>query len=245
MPLLSSALGRSLAILQAASLADRPLRYSDLKASTPGISDSTFSRLLRSLERSGYLVHVPEAGYAPGPGIRRWTDAIRQSPRDFSDIAAETVDVLTAATQESAALALLEDSTIRIVESRTMPDAVSVVRKDGILHFEDDHAASLAILHQLPPDRRTALLTTRHSRIRTTTRYVSGVKAALRAEGFWLDQSRARPGICRMALPFQRHGKPGAVFFCLTLVSAQQRKDVLLRELRVAQAALQKFKGAL
>lgn len=234
-----SALSRGLAILESVSLATRPLRFSELRAVAPDMPDSTLSRLLRSLEVSGHLARVSDAGYASGPETCRWLAAIRKSSRDFRDVAAEVIQVLTSTTHESAAVALLGEEAIQIVKSQTVQEAIWIIREGQLLHFEADHAASLAILHQLPSTRRREALKSSRSRIRNLAEYTAAVKATRQTDGLWLDHSRERPGICRMALEFAHAGQPGAVFLCLTIESARQRYKALGLALRAAQSALQ------
>lgn len=233
-------LSRGLAVLQAVSTADRPLRFSELRTVAMHVPDSTLCRLLQSLESSGHLTHQPDVGYTPGPQIQHWLKAVRKSPQSFQDCAAAQIQILTSTIRESAAVALHDGEAIRILKSKTEPDAISIIEEGEILHFESDHAASLAILHQMKNAALNQALKSRYSRIRNAQEYGKAVKATLRKDGLWLDRSQIRPGICRMALPFSYHKCPGAIFLCLTLETARKKTTALFHALRIAQQELQK-----
>jgi|GEM_PF-5252115 len=234
-----TALSRGIAILESVSLTTRPLRFSELRAIVPGVPDSTLSRLLRSLESSGHLARHADMGYTAGPETRRWMTAIRQSPSRFHDVVIEQLKFLTTTAKESAAVALLDDEAIRIFKSQAVPEAVSIISEGEILYFDTDHAGCLAILHQLDRTRRAEAFKSRYSRIHHAKEYAAAIRTTRLKSGFWLDRSRARPGICRIALGFTHNGQPGTIFLCLTVESAQRHWDFLSRALRTAQKTLQ------
>lgn len=227
-PARPNALSRGLRLLEAVSVADAPLRFSDCRELLPGIGDSTLARLLQGLETEGYLERAEGEGYAPGPALREWRGRLTRQGPDFPSLAREAVAGLVRAADESAAVCLLEGDRIVTVTGHSVPGGIQVMRPGDTLHFEADHAAALVILQSLSPAARRRLLAGPHSQIADESAYAEGLAAARWEDGLCRDQSRLRPGVSRIARGFRCRGQPGAVFYCVTTERARRSADLAL-----------------
>lgn len=229
---------RGLRLIRHLLLAGQPVRFKDLRPVLPGVPDSTLTRLLKSLEEHGYLVSHPRDGYSPGPELAEWQRSLRETRPSRSEMLARTVTRLAGRTNESAAFALLEGDHISISASRTVFGAVSVIPAGSVLHFEADHAAALAILSQLSGTERRRHLRGPTSRIADEATCRQATEACSLGDGLYMDASRERPGICRLAAALPVDGQPGALFLCLTRQRAEEAREALLALLREERDAL-------
>lgn len=198
------------------------LRYSEIKAHWPALADSTLTRLLRSLEAAEWLLRDADALYHAGPRLLACEQRIRGTERPLRRRLEELARGLSLQTHESAAVVRWQGESLMTVASVSVPDGVSVLEYGHRLHFEADHAASLAVLAQLSRKERLACLHGPHSRIASERAYHAGVKAARREDGCWLDESCARPGVSRLAVGLTLGDLPGALFLCLTTATARR-----------------------
>jgi len=225
------ALSRGLAVMTLVLQAPEGLRYSEIKSFWPGLADSTLSRLLRSLESSGHLRRDERAHYRAGEAVEPWRRALSSQSPTLREQLDQLVHDVSAAANESAGVAALETDHLRFLSTHSLPDTVSIASPGGLLHFEEDHAASLAILGQLSPEVRRPLLAGRTSRIDSEAMFQAGWQTAICDRGLLLDEARARPGISRMAVPIRVEQKPAALFLCLTTASAHRDFERLSRVL--------------
>jgi len=235
----NAALTRGLAIVEAVSRASGPLRFSELRAVIGEISDSSLARLLRSLESSGHLQRDADEGYKMGRRLAAWQAALRVGPTDWRVRLQVEIQQLCQMAHESAAAAYLQQDQITVAYGQTVEGGVTVMRTGTLLHFEADHAGSLAILAALPANLRNQLLVSRFSRIPDREEYRVGVEEARRGKGLWLDRSRERPGISRLAVALTVNGRPGSLFFCLPTESALARYGQLSTALLEARERLE------
>jgi len=148
-PVPKSTLARGLRVLEALSVADGPLRFSDLKALLPGLTDSTVSRLLQTLETDGYVAKESTLGYVSGPALRAWFERMAILPKSAIEVFRQVALNLSWLSNESAAIAILQDARLTVVASQLVEGAVSIIGVGGCLHFEADHAGSMALLRAL------------------------------------------------------------------------------------------------
>lgn len=216
----NAALARGLKVLEYVSLQAGPVRYSAISAQLSGINDSTLSRLLRSLESLGYLIRETD-GYTLGAAWKRWQTLLQSKPLNDAEVFERMVLDLVCRTNESAGVALLMEDRLVVVASRTAREGVSIIGEGDVLHFEADHAASMAVLDSLPESARLACLDSPYSRMADRDAYVAGREALHEENGVFLDRSLTRPGICRMAVCFERGAVYGSLFLCMTRERAE------------------------
>lgn len=234
-----SALSRGLKLVEHFLQTDRPVRFTELRELLPGIPDSTLSRLLRTLEENGCIAPVAKSGYTAGPRIAEWRRLAADSGKaDWSRRVEQAVHELARLTNESAAYAELRDDRLAVAVSVTVPGAVSVIGPGSTLHFEADHAAALAVLNSLPPPQRQRLIEGRYSRIPDSFAYHEGIRNFKQDDIIFLDRSRERPGICRIAVPVETPVRHGALFLCLTLDRAAEAQGALVDQLLRQRNAL-------
>jgi len=232
-------LSRSLAVLREVSCAGKPVRFSEMRKTLEDLPDSTLSRLLRSLEEAGYLAREGRAGYVVGPRWAAWTSELGPLPADPLQRYRDCVKTLVRRTNESAGVALLEADRLVVMASETASGAVSIIPSGGILHFEADHAASLAVLALLPSTEQARLVASPYSRISGLRALARGLRSARQGPGLFLDQSCERPGICRMAVAVKTRERLLAVFLCLTEQQARSDPSFYAEALRAAKAELE------
>lgn len=232
-------LSRSLAILRLISCAGKPVRFSELREALDELPDSTLARLLRRLEEGGYLIREGRVGYLPGSRLEAWKNDLGKLPPDPLRRYRDCVKTLVRQTNESAGTAILEADRLVVTASETASGAVSIIPPGGILHFEEDHAASLAVLALLPPSERERLIGGSYSRISGPRALARGLRAARQEKGLFIDQSRERPGISRIALAFKTGTVPGVVFLCLTGHQARTQSAFYAEALQAAKTELE------
>ena len=225
----SSTLLRGLTLLQRVSLADRPIRFSELREILPGATDTTISRLLQVLESEGYLKRAETSGYEPGDTFLSWIREVSDEDESFQSVAEKIVRKLCRASNESTAIAVFEGNRLRVVASETAEGAISVIRPNETLHFEGDHAGSLAALSLLTKPEQNDCIGDRYSRIGNAEELENSLSMTSEATPgpIFRDHSLSRPGICRIACPFQAGTKRGSLFFCLTETQADHQFDTL------------------
>jgi hypothetical protein len=100
---------------------------------------------------------------------------------------------------------------------------VSIIGPGTTLHFEADHAASLAVLELLPERERLRLLEGPYSRIGGREPYLLGRGRLCRQGEVVMDQSLERPGISRVAIAGVSGDRRGTLYLCLTEKQARER----------------------
>ncbi len=233
------ALDRGLRILDQLIRSESPVRYNELRASLPGIQDSTLSRILKALEAYGYVSRDPEIGYSITRQVSDWSTYLTTGTPALSALAQKEVERLTERGNESAAVVLFRNDRIETLSSRSLNGGIQVLKEGDLLHFEEDHAAALAILNQLPANKRKTCLQGSHSRFPKKYAFRQLIEEMRQDDGCLIDQSRERPGVCRMAHAFEHKGQTGAIFFCLTQEACRSKLRELSPLLREAAVELQ------
>lgn len=232
------ALDRGLHILDQLIRSESPTRYNELKASLPGVQDSTLSRILKALESYGYIQRDADTGYSITHQVRDWSTYLNRQKPELSTLARREVDPLVKLGEESAAVVLLTDDRIVSLYSRSYQGGIQVLGAGDVLHFEADHAAAIAVLAKLPIERRQSCLESTFSRFSKDCSFQAIETSMQQADGCFLDRSIARPGICRLAQSFQHGQQIGAVFFCLTLDALETKQSQLAQLLEKAAKRL-------
>jgi DNA-binding IclR family transcriptional regulator len=228
------ALGRGLYILDQLIRNEGPVRYNELRASLPGVQDSTLSRILKALETYGYIDRDPDNGYSTTVKVSAWSPYLRATTSDLSTLAHKEIDQLVALGEESAAVVQLVDDRILTLCSRTMKDGIQVLSAGDPLHFEADHAGAIAILEQLNQSERKSCIKDSASELIVTKSLQQIIDSMRTDDDVLIDRSHARPGICRMAISFKHGSVLGAVFFCLTVEACQSKGAHLATLLRAS-----------
>ncbi len=224
-----SSLIRGLKLLEHLSSAVEPVRFSDLRDVLSGATDATLSRLLQMLEGAGYVERREREGYVAGPSLECWMRQCQAKEPDFGQLCERSVQQLSMSTNESAGFVLLEVDHLSLLASCTAEGAVSIAPAGSVFHIEADHAASLAVLSALTKKHVRQLIRGPYSRIASVEDWSEAdqVSAVSNDPPIYLDRSRQRPGICRMATPVQVGERIGALFLCLTVEQARTHQERL------------------
>jgi DNA-binding IclR family transcriptional regulator len=214
------ALERGLLIIEALIESQNELRFSDLKQILCGISDASLNRLLVSLLQSGHI-NKSVTGYSLNNRVKEWIGTLgrEDSLERLYDRAVENlVDTL----QESAGFCRLEEGRILVKASRSCPDSIGIIEPGGTLHFEEDHAASLALLSLLDDEKRLIALNSEYSFIQDEYIYREMLLRFKRGSVI-ADTSFRRVGISRIAIPVAVGQYPCALFICLPSAAVEQK----------------------
>lgn len=221
------ALSRGLTILELLIKHPRGLRYTELKESLDGVGDASMGRLLTALTESGFAVKQYNRYFA-SERVRSWLSWDKNAVAVFIH---KTVDAVADESGESAAFALYEGEQIRIAYSRNCQDSINIIPAGDTLHFEDDHAASLAVLGLLSEKERERALASPFSRS-SIEAWKEGQRCFYR-DGYYADRSKQRRGISRIAVPWSDGQRRGALFLCLPterLIKSEKRLAELIKK---------------
>ncbi len=211
------ALDRGLDLLESVITSINPLKYTDLKKSIPGISDSSLNRLITSLIEKEFLEKSLDGYYTEGVNLRKWTKfLIKES--NLNELIDHILGGLLDLTNESVGLAKLTDNRIEMIKRINADNSISIIPKGAILHFESDHAGSLAILDSLSHETRISLLENSFSRISSIKEYEEGIEKFKYIDGkqhiYFLDESVSRIGVSRLAVPLWINKELYVLFIC-------------------------------
>lgn len=239
-------LARGLRLLEHVSSSAEPVRFSELRELLDGATDATISRLLQSLESEGYVERVGKAGYAPGPRFEMWMIRRHQTDLDFPQTCRRLVIQLSQRSNESAAIIAFQAGRLTTVASHTAEGAVSVLDIGQTLYYERDHAAALAFIDSQRTATRKQLIQSPLSRIRSLEELLGAIRTSIRTglrtaqTKVFLDQSEARPGISRLAVPFKTQTQSGAIFLCLTTAQAKANLETLAAHLQTTREQIER-----
>lgn len=235
-------LARGLRLLEQVSSSAEPVRFSELRELLDGATDATISRLLQSLESEGYVERVGKAGYAPGPRFEMWMNRRHQTDLDFPQTCRRLVIQLSQRSNESAAIIAFQAGRLTTVASHTAEGAVSVLDIGQTLYYERDHAAALAFIDSQRTATRKQLIQSPLSRIRSLEELRRAIRTSIRTAQtkVFLDQSEARPGISRLAVPFKTQTQSGAIFLCLTTAQAKANLETLATHLQTTREQIER-----
>ncbi len=214
-------------------------RYSEIKLCFTGITDASLNRLLKALMASNVLMKAVDGRYCLSTRISRWGELLTNNLQWRDRVVAE-VDSLAAAAAESAAFGLLETDRIEIVHSCSWRDSIMVIEPGEVLHFESDHAGSIAVLSRLPTAEIERLIRGPFSRIDQLGQVREAVDK-WRYEGAFKDCSARRPGISRIAVAVQVDDiRAGCLFYCLPTLRAERRSRELAELLEDGRLRLER-----
>ncbi|WP_028921974.1 IclR family transcriptional regulator [Pseudonocardia acaciae] len=152
-----SYLARLLDVIDVAVTHERaPLPMSEIAAAA-GVPVSTASRLLGLLGEHGFLVQLPDAGYAAGPRLLRVAMGAIERLRDTDRLKA-AVEALSDQAGESASAGLLVGDEIVLVARKEPTHSLRAVARVGDIIAPHTSAMGKAILSRLPAQRRAAVL---------------------------------------------------------------------------------------
>ncbi|MDQ8195330.1 helix-turn-helix domain-containing protein [Coraliomargarita sp. SDUM461004] len=221
------ALDRGLHILDQLIRSDAPLRYNELKASFPGIQDSTLSRILKALENYGYIERDADLGYNISCQVRAWSPYLSNQTPDFATLSREAVEQLVEHGRESAAVVQLDQEILTTIASRSVHNGIQVLQVGDLLHYEADHAAAVAILSALPASKRQQCLHSTTSRFPADYDFERILREMRQENELLIDRSQERPGVCRIAKSFHNGEQLCAIFYCLTVEACQTKFESL------------------
>jgi DNA-binding IclR family transcriptional regulator len=236
----SSTLLRGLKVLEQISLAGEPVRFSDLRQTLPGATDATLSRLLQTLEAADYVRRSGKVGYIRGPALQNWIQLCGTGSGGFQNLAKNTVRHLCRVSDESTALVTFANERLTVVASQVAEGAVSIIHPGHTLHFEGDHAGALAVLSLMDPAERRRMIESPLSTIPSVTELDESLARYRSSQSpeILRDHSLARPGICRIATPFQTGPHRGSLFLCLTETQADENFSELTQQLLASKEHL-------
>lgn len=235
------ALDRGLDILDTIISRNSPLKYSDIKKTLPSISDSSLNRLLVSLIDKDFISKDSNGRYISSLKLLRWKKILlgNQSLEDEIRVA---VDNVVNKLDESAAFAHHTGNRIEIVFSRSAKDSISIISRGETLHFESDHAASLAIIDTFAEDGKLDCIKGPFSKIKNIQELENGLKMfkhKKRSTLYYLDESNYRKGVCRLAVHITIDKNPCVLFICAPTVRIEENLDSYLTVLINSAKCLQ------
>ena len=201
-------LTRSIEVIEIYLKKPFPRTWSALESDTE-LPHSSLARLLSHLCELKLLNKNKQGLYEPGRRFSKWSKILSGS----KDVSAynHLTKKIAELTEESTAIAILEYNKILVESVQLFPESVNIVPKGTLIHFERDHAASTAILFQLPEDVRKSFIGGEFSKIKSYKTLQNAHQRHKRASHYF-DKSISRPGISRIAYPILLGNKPGAIF---------------------------------
>lgn len=191
-----------------------------------GIGKSTAHRLLNTLAEERLLERNPTSGaYRLGLAIYQLGTAVAVHT-EIHEAAGPVIEHLSAATRETAMVAILDGSQVVCIERRESPQALRLVGRVG--SREDAHVTSagkLLIAH-LPAEQRERLLTGRP--LRRATQFTLTDPVALRSQceeilirGWAENINESEVGVSGVSAPIRN--RTGAVIAAVSVVGPSQR----------------------
>ena len=234
------ALDRGLIILDALVSSNSPLKYTDLKKTIKGISDSSLNRLISSLMDSDYIKKDSDGRYIKSGRLLRWGDLLANQQSLTLKIQT-MVENTVHKSKESAAFATLRGNRIEISKSISKENSISIISEAQILHFKEDHAGALAIIYQLSKEERKNCLSSEYSKINNNKTLNEGLRRfSQEKEGFtyYLDESREREGVSRLAIPLKIKNDPCSLFICAPTIRIKNHLSEFLAILQREAASI-------
>ncbi|HEY6740704.1 MAG TPA: IclR family transcriptional regulator [Actinopolymorphaceae bacterium] len=239
-PTLISSVQRALRLLDAVSLADRPVPAKKLAAATGQALPTTY-HLLRTLVYEGYLTRVDD-GYLLGDRLTSLTD--RSRGQKIATRVRPTLRILHEELGVASYLSSYENGEISILD---VVDSPSAPRVDLWVGFHDaGHATAVgkSILACLPEEDRKDYLS-RHQLSDLTPNTITNRRALLehlhRQRTYALDKGEYAIGTACLATPVQLPGHTGAVAVSLPtrrLPEVLDHRQALTRAARRIELAL-------
>ena len=171
-----------------------------------GVARSTAHRLLTALRRRGFVRQDrPNGAYLPGPALVE-IGLAAVSRIDIRRVARPVLEEVREQTQETVSLAVLEGTTIRIVDCAESPRSVRVGNRTGVLRPAHASAVGKAILAGLTPAELDRRYPARELPVATTPAALTDREALdaelaqVRTQGFALNWEESADGVCAVAV---------------------------------------------
>jgi IclR family acetate operon transcriptional repressor len=220
------AIGKACALLDLLAEAKRPMSLGELSKAT-GWAKSTVYGLLSSMRSAGLLEQDAESGqYTLGVRLFEYGSAV-QATRNIITLAEEPMRALTAATNESASLSML-DRGEALVLSHAEPDSGFHIVSETGAHLPSFCTAQGKVLLTGLPDASVRQILASHV-TQYTPHTVTDAGAllselkAVREKGFAIENGEFRVGIRGVAAPI--FDRKGTVRYALGLIGMFRRVD--------------------
>ncbi|MBD7957604.1 IclR family transcriptional regulator [Microbacterium sp. Sa4CUA7] len=203
----------------------------------------TVHRILRTLAARGYVMQLPSRRYSLGPGLIRLGEA---ATRRLSGWAKPALVALSAATQESANLAVLDGDMATYIAQSPSKHQMRMFTEVGRRVFPHATGVGKALLAQLPDAdalalaRRTGMPGFTDTTLRTEDDLLAEL-SRIRSRGYAVDEGEQEVGVRCFAVAVPGMALPAAVSVSgpevrVTLESA----PVVVQALHEAVATLQR-----
>ncbi|MDG4647157.1 IclR family transcriptional regulator [Roseibacterium sp. SDUM158017] len=220
--------GKALAVLDEVAARGRPVRFSELMATSP-FPKATLYRFVQVLTKQGMLSYDPERQtYAPGLRLVRLAHAAWQTS-SLAPIARPHLDRLSRATGETVHLAQLDSGQVLYVEKRNAAEPVAMYSQAGKVGPAYCTGVGKAMMAWLP-EAELAPVLQRQAWHRFTDNTITSAEAmraelaAIRARGHAFDDEEHEPGIICIAVPIL--ARSGRVLGALSVTSTTARTDL-------------------
>ncbi|MBT2468276.1 IclR family transcriptional regulator [Streptomyces sp. ISL-66] len=237
-----SALEKSMRILEAVAAPGGPHRLTDLTAAA-GVPKSSTFRILASLIEQGFVRSEGESRYGVGPRLRGLSAlvsggepaSIEQTLRELQQATGQTVHLALHSGETITYIRKLEGDQPFRTASRIgmrMPLHTTAIGKSILAHLPENEVRELVAATGLP--RRTP-------KTLTTPQALDAELAAVRAQGFALDDEENEPTIrCVGAAILGPRGRPigGVSVTTVTFLVSREEIEAYAPHLRAAAQAL-------
>jgi len=220
------AIGKACAILDQLTEAKRPMSLGELAAAT-GWAKSTVYGLLSSMRSAGLVEQDAESGhYTLGIRLFEYGSAV-QSTRNIIALSEEPMKTLTAETNESASLSML-DRGEALVLSHAEPDSGFHIVSETGAHLPSFCTAQGKVLLSERPDATVRQILASHA-APFTPHTVTDADALIRElktvreQGYAIENGEFRVGIRGVAAPIRDH--KGVIRYALGLIGMFRRID--------------------
>lgn len=222
-----AALDRGLAVLDLLIREPGEKRFTDFKSQFAEMTDATLTRLLKALQASGYLQRNEAGRYETGDKLKHWEGLLAQRTLPVDQLVKQVVINISECTNCSASFVQLEGGRLVFRYTQTQMNAPALCPDGTILYFESDHAAALAFLDAQPDfQQRTFVENSALSRMADFNEFLTSI-GDFKRQGYFVDQSRSRIGISRLAIYCKVGLLEGVFFIGLTTAELALREQEL------------------
>jgi DNA-binding IclR family transcriptional regulator len=220
--------GKALEVLDQVAAYGRPVRFSELLATSP-FPKPTLYRFLQTLTNQRMLAYDPDRQtYSPGVRLVRLAHAAWEQST-LAPIARPHIDALSAAVGETVHLAQLDHAQVLYIDKRNANKPVQMFSQAGkvgpayctgvgkVMLAFCDPAVIDAVIEQQSFHRFTAATLTTPAALRTEL-------SDIRANGYGFDREEHEPGIICVAMPILSDG--GRVLGALSVTSTTSRTNL-------------------
>ncbi|NQZ57341.1 MAG: winged helix-turn-helix transcriptional regulator [Lentisphaeraceae bacterium] len=239
-----TALDRGLVVIEFFLGKPQAQRFSEVKELFPGITDTTLSRLLKSLVASQHLKRSSEGLYEQGEALKRWHKILICEKPSPAEIIANCVKLLSWETGCSASWAALDKNHLAFHHTDNVVGSLSLGPHGIALYFEADHAASLCFLNSIDErQRRIFIEESPYSKIKDYDEYSEAIQKFSCGSCF-KDESRTRIGMSRFAINVKHEDINGVLFIGLSTAELMIREKELHKALnKISQRLLKELQA--